>query len=132
VEGHNVRAGQVEAAAEPRQGALVDHRPWGRFHQYTQNETTTVKLIVVEAGKQLSLQRHAHRDELWVVLDDGLEVRIGDEWIAASAGDEFLIPRGTLHRVGAPGSTGGRFLEICFGTFDEADIERIEDAYGRI
>jgi mannose-6-phosphate isomerase len=109
---------------------LVDHRPWGGFRQYTRNQTTTVKLIEVAPGQRLSLQRHTHRDELWVVLDDGLEVRIGDRTVTAARGDEFLIPRGTLHRVAA-GPTGGRFVEVCFGYFDEDDIERLEDAYGR-
>jgi mannose-6-phosphate isomerase len=108
----------------------VDRRPWGWFRQYTENETTTVKLIRVEPQQVLSLQRHANRDELWVVLDDGLEVQIGDEVMTAAAGEEYFIPRGTLHRVGA-GTTSGRFLEVCFGEFDEDDIERLDDVYGR-
>jgi mannose-6-phosphate isomerase len=113
-----------------RAAVTVDERPWGRFRQYTHNEPTTVKLITVEAGHRLSLQRHRSRDELWVVLDDGLEIQIGDDVVTAVAGQEFFIPRGTLHRVGAGRGTG-RFVEICFGDFDEDDIERVEDAYGR-
>jgi mannose-6-phosphate isomerase len=109
---------------------LVDERPWGGFRQYTRNQSTTVKLIEVAPGQRLSLQRHTYRDELWIVLDEGLEVRIGDRTGAASRGDEFLIPRGTLHRVAA-GAAGGRFVEVCFGYFDEDDIERLDDAYGR-
>jgi mannose-6-phosphate isomerase len=109
---------------------VVDERPWGRFRQYTHNRPTTVKLITVEAGQQLSLQRHAHRDELWVVLDAGLTVEVGGEVTEAVEGAEFFIPRGTVHRVGG-GTSGGRFLEIAFGDFDEDDIERLEDRYGR-
>jgi mannose-6-phosphate isomerase len=120
----------VDAVTDRRQDVVLDRRPWGSFRQYTSNDRTTVKLITVDAGQQLSLQRHAARDELWVVLDDGLEVQIGDEVTRAAAGDEFFIPRGTLHRVGA-GATRGRFVEVCFGVFDEADIERVEDSYGR-
>jgi mannose-6-phosphate isomerase len=122
--------GPADLLIDRRDGVLVDHRPWGNFRQYTLNEPTTVKLITVEAGQQLSLQRHRHRDELWVVLDEGLLIRVGDETVRASAGQEFFIPRGTLHRV-ASGPTTGRFVEVCFGLFDEGDIERLDDVYGR-
>jgi mannose-6-phosphate isomerase len=122
-------SGQV-AVSDPREAARNDERPWGRFRQYTHNESTTVKVITVEANGRLSLQRHGNRDELWIVLDDGLEIRVGDDVVVAAAGEEFFIPRGTLHRVCA-GDTAGRFVEICFGTFDEGDIERLEDSYGR-
>lgn len=110
---------------------LVDDRPWGNFRQYTCNEPSTIKIITVEADQQLSLQRHAHRDELWIAMDDGLIVELGERGaVRAAAGDEFWIPRGTLHRVGA-GATTCRFVEICFGDFDESDIERLDDRYGR-
>jgi mannose-6-phosphate isomerase len=117
-------------ADDPRARVVEDRRPWGRFRRYTHGEETTVKLITVEAGQSLSLQRHEHRDELWVVLDPGLRVRIGDEVIDAAVGDEFFIPRGTLHRV-AGGERTARLLEVAFGRFEESDIERLEDRYGR-
>jgi len=116
--------------ADPRPSVVVDHRPWGQFRRYTCDEPSTVKLITVEAGQPLSLQRHANRDELWIVLDEGLVVQVGDEIRSATAGDEFFIPRGVVHRV-TGGDRRGRFVEICFGDFDEDDIERLEDRYGR-
>jgi mannose-6-phosphate isomerase len=119
-----------QPAADPRDRIVEDHRPWGRFRRYTHGEPTTVKLITVEAGQQLSLQRHAHRDELWVMLDPGPLVRIGDDETEAAPGDEFFIPRGTVHRISG-GSQPARFLEVAFGRFDEDDIERLEDRYGR-
>ena len=115
---------------DPRPGVVVDHRPWGNFRQYTLNEPSTVKIITVTAGESLSLQRHEHRDELWVVLDDGLLIEVDGTTTEASAGDEFFVPRGSVHRV-AGGTAGGRFLEVAFGRFDEQDIERLEDRYGR-
>jgi mannose-6-phosphate isomerase len=115
---------------DPRARVVEDHRPWGRFRRYTHGEPTTVKLITVEAEQGLSLQRHEHRDELWVVLDPGLRVRIGDEVIDAEVGDEFFIPRGTVHRASG-GERTVRFLEVAFGRFEESDIERLEDRYGR-
>ena len=55
----------------PRQDPVVitDQRPWGSFERFTLNEPSTVKLIYVRPGDRLSLQRHEHRDELWVALD---------------------------------------------------------------
>jgi mannose-6-phosphate isomerase len=115
---------------DPRAGIVEDERPWGRFRRYTLDEPTTVKLITVEAGQELSLQRHQHRDELWVVLDAGLRVRVGDRTYVAAAGEEYFIPRGTVHRVSG-GDRTARFLEVAYGSFDEDDIERLEDRYGR-
>lgn len=115
---------------DPREDIVEDLRPWGRFRQYAHNQPVTVKIIEVSAGEKLSLQRHELRDELWVALDTGLEIEIGDARVTAEAGQEFLVPRGTVHRVHG-GPAGGRFLEVAFGTFDEDDIERLEDAYGR-
>lgn len=89
-----------------------------------------MKIITVGAGGQLSLQRHAHRDELWIILDPGLEVEVDGHPRPVAVGDQVWIPRGTTHRIA---STAGqaRFVEIAFGAFDERDIERLEDRYGR-
>ena len=114
------------ARSEP----LVDRRPWGRFRQYTANESSTVKIIIVDPDEALSLQRHRARDELWVVLDAGLLIEIDGTVEEARQGQEFFVPRGVTHRVSG-GAKGGRFLEIAFGRFDEGDIERLEDNYGR-
>ncbi len=125
-------AAHTTTAATTRQepGVLVDHRPWGNFRQYTSNEVSTVKLLTVDADQSLSRQRHRERDELWVVLDDGLLVEIDGATVQATAGQEFFIPRGSIHRVSG-GPAGGRFMEIAFGHFDEDDIERLDDQYGR-
>ena len=117
--------------SDPRHEVVVDVRPWGRFERFTLNEPTTVKVITVGAGQRLSLQRHRHRDELWVVLDGPLLVEIGGRTWSAPAGERVWIPRTTTHRVGATPGQGGRFLEIAFGVFDEDDIERLADDYQR-
>jgi mannose-6-phosphate isomerase len=123
--------GVVEVAVDdPRTRVVADERPWGGFRQYTCNEPTTVKVLSIAAGQRLSLQRHTHRDELWIVMDEGLEIQVGTATWTAIRGEEVFIPRGTVHRVGAP-TTAGRIVEVAFGRFDEADIERLEDAYGR-
>lgn len=116
---------------DPRSEILSDRRPWGGFEQYTGNEPSTVKIITVEAGNRLSLQRHADRDELWVVLDSEVVVEVGTSVEKVPPGDKVWIPRGMPHRLENRGALPARVLEIAFGLFDEADIERLEDDYDR-
>ncbi|HVB20088.1 MAG TPA: phosphomannose isomerase type II C-terminal cupin domain [Candidatus Paceibacterota bacterium] len=105
-------------------------RPWGNFERFTLNEKTTVKIITVNDGQAISLQTHEHRDEFWRVLKGSGIIRIGDTEHRAQEGETFFCPRGSEHRV--TGGVGGTaFLEIAFGDFDEGDIHRLEDRYGR-
>jgi mannose-6-phosphate isomerase-like protein (cupin superfamily) len=106
-------------------------RPWGDFERFTLNEKTTVKIITVKAGEAFSLQTHEHRDEFWRVIKGSGVIRIGDKDNDAHEGDSFFSPRGSEHRV-TGGSNGTVFLEIAFGDFDEKDIKRLEDRYGRM
>lgn len=110
----------------------TDVRPWGSFERYSLNQVSTVKIITVLPGQQLSLQRHARRDELWVIVDQGLEVMIGERVERPSVGSEYFIPRHTLHRLSCVGERSARLLEVAFGVFDECDIERLADIYDRI
>lgn len=105
-------------------------RPWGDFERFTLNEKTTVKIIAVRPGEAFSLQTHAHRDEFWRVLSGSGTITIGDTERAAASGDAFFSPRGSKHRVEG-GPNGIALLEIAFGDFDENDITRLEDRYGR-
>jgi mannose-6-phosphate isomerase len=118
---------------------MIDHvpstvemeKPWGRFEQYTHNLLSTVKVITVDSGGSLSLQYHHGRDELWVVLDEGAEIQLGDTVLRPQIGERIFIPRTTVHRLLAAGDRAVRILEISFGEFDEDDIVRLEDVYGR-
>ena len=105
-------------------------RPWGTFERFTQNEPSTVKIITIAPDQALSLQTHAHRDEFWRILTGSAIVTLGNETQEARPGDEFFIPKGILHRAQG-GKEGLQFLEIAFGTFNEADIVRVQDRYGR-
>ncbi len=107
-------------------------KPWGHFEQYTHNLPSTVKIITVEPGGILSRQYHHGRDELWVVLDLGAEVELGDELLRPAPDEELFIPRGTVHRLSCCGEHRVRVLEISFGAFDEDDIVRLDDVYGRV
>lgn len=119
--------------------AMIDHtpptteveKPWGRFKQYTHNMLSTVKVITVLPGGALSLQYHRSRDELCVALDAGAQIELGDVVIHPQAGEKVFIPRTTTHRLSANGPGPVRILEVSFGEFDEDDIVRLEDIYGR-
>ncbi len=109
--------------------ALVE-RPWGSFKQYANNSETTVSLMTVKAGQRLSLQSHTGRAELWIVLDDGAQVRINDQVFQPKAGDELWIPAEARHRLSSLGPEV-RVLEIAFGNWQQADIARFDDDYAR-
>jgi mannose-1-phosphate guanylyltransferase/mannose-1-phosphate guanylyltransferase/mannose-6-phosphate isomerase len=107
-----------------------DIRPWGEFERFTLNEASTVKIITVRESEAFSLQTHEHRDEFWRVIEGSGTITLGEQAHEAKSGDSFYCPRGTKHR--AQGGPGGLvFLEIAFGEFNEADITRLEDKYGR-
>ncbi|HVM58974.1 MAG TPA: phosphomannose isomerase type II C-terminal cupin domain [Candidatus Paceibacterota bacterium] len=105
-------------------------RPWGAFERFTLNEKTTVKIITVNAGEAFSLQTHAHRDEFWRVLSGSGTITVGGEKKEAHASDSFFVKAGDQHRVECA-TEPLTLLEIAFGEFDENDITRLEDRYGR-
>lgn len=107
-----------------------EDRPWGNFERLTLNEKTTVKIVTVRAGESFSLQTHEHRDEFWRVLQGSGVIRIGEKDTQARAGDAFFTPRRRAHRI-TGGPDGLVCLEIAFGDFDESDVKRLEDRYGR-
>ncbi len=116
----------------PAEKPTVDFisRPWGSFKQYAFNEDVTVSLMTVKAGARLSLQSHTARAELWVILDDGCEVQVGEEILHPSAGDEIWIPANTKHRLASRGPDV-RVLEVAFGNWQQADITRYADDFSR-
>jgi len=104
-----------------------EERPWGNFERFTLNEPSTVKMITVLANEEFSLQYHKNRVEFWKILTDGGTIMIGESIFDGKKGDEYTIDHNVLHRVKGPCV----FLEIATGTFDEADIIRVEDDYNR-
>src|SRR5512133_802676 len=107
-----------------------EERPWGNFERFTLNEKTTVKIITVNAGEAISLQTHEHRDEFWRVIRGSGIVHINGKDTEVHEGDTVFGKRGDEHRI-TGGPDGAVFLEIAFGDFDEGDIKRLEDRYGR-
>ncbi len=106
-------------------------RPWGNFRQFTNNSSSTVKIINVKPKEVLSLQSHNHRAEFWYIIKGSGTVQIGENMIEVIAGDEFEILVGEKHRLGG-GENGIQVLEIAIGDFNEEDIVRYEDKYKRV
>jgi mannose-6-phosphate isomerase len=106
-------------------------RPWGAFRQYAHNQEVTVSLMTVMPGQRLSLQSHTGRAELWVVLDDGAVVQVGEEERPYRAGEEVWIPAGGKHRLSCQGTRPVRVLEVAFGNWQQEDITRYADDYQR-
>lgn len=111
-----------------------ERRPWGFFTTVMSLGRVTVKYIVVDPNQSLSLQYHSNRDEFWV-WTDGVQPRItvGDLTFWMEAETVYTIPRGVQHRIENPHGSGTlTILEVAKGRFDEEDIVRIQDNYGRV
>jgi len=108
-----------------------EERPWGLFRRFTNNTPSTVKIITVKPNEELSLQSHNKREEFWRVIDGDGIFEIGDKKYIVEKGIEQYIPIKTKHQMKA-GMTGMEVLEISFGDFDENDIVRYHDKYGRV
>ncbi|HET8594156.1 MAG TPA: phosphomannose isomerase type II C-terminal cupin domain [Intrasporangium sp.] len=115
----------------PADDIFVAERPWGTFQQFVSNEQVTVKIITVQPGHRLSLQKHDHRGEMWQVLDVPIDITVDERHWVAQPGETVWVPCGSLHRMGNSADRPGRLLEVAFGHFDESDIERLEDDYAR-
>ena len=114
----------------------IFHRPWGSYENLKTDKNWHIKIIDVLKGKRLSLQSHKLRDELWVVLK-GQGVALIEDLQSQKiinhklkVGDKIFIPRGAKHRLSAVSAL--KIAEISFGKFDENDIIRYEDDFGRI
>lgn len=107
-----------------------EKRPWGKFERFTLNEPTTVKLVYVDGDKRLSLQYHKNRTEFWRVIRGPVNVQVGNDTKTLQTGDSVTIPKGAMHRLAGAGSDA-IVLEIAYGNFDESDIIRVDDDYGR-
>jgi mannose-1-phosphate guanylyltransferase/mannose-6-phosphate isomerase len=108
------------------------HRPWGWYDSIDEGERFKVKRIQVKPGASLSLQKHQHRAEHWVVVKGAAEVICGDKTITLTENQSTYIPLGEVHRLSNPGSIPLEIIEVQSGSYlGEDDIVRFEDTYGR-
>ncbi|MGV0961466.1 MAG: mannose-1-phosphate guanylyltransferase/mannose-6-phosphate isomerase [Limnohabitans sp.] len=108
------------------------HRPWGWYDSIDEGDRFKVKRILVTPGASLSLQKHHHRAEHWVVVKGTAEVTVGDQVITLSENQSTYIPLGQAHRLANPGKVPLEIIEVQSGSYlGEDDIVRLEDTYGR-
>lgn len=105
-------------------------RPWGQFRQLTHNSLSTVKVHRIKPNQENSWQSHTKRSEFWHIIEGGGIIRVGDKEYKVAPGDEYGAPVGAKHRWIA-GPEGMVLIEVATGDFDEEDITRYEDDYGR-
>jgi mannose-1-phosphate guanylyltransferase/mannose-6-phosphate isomerase len=128
---------EVVAALEQRHASqAVLHRkvvrPWGWYDSVDAGERFQVKRIGVKPGASLSLQKHHHRAEHWVVVRGTAEVTRGSETFLLSENQSTYIPIGEVHRLHNPGKMELEMIEVQSGAYlGEDDIVRLEDSYGR-
>lgn len=106
-------------------------KPWGERLEFARNKECTVVIIIVKKGELLSLQTHKNREEFWYVVGGSGNVIIGETTHTAKVGDTFTVKVGEKHRIKANENEELKILEISQGLYDENDIERLEDKYGR-
>ncbi len=108
------------------------HRPWGWYDSIDEAERFKVKRIQVKPGASLSLQKHHHRAEHWIVVKGTAEVTCGDKVTLLGENQSTYIPLGEVHRLSNPGSIPLEIIEVQSGSYlGEDDIVRFEDSYGR-
>jgi mannose-1-phosphate guanylyltransferase / mannose-6-phosphate isomerase len=108
------------------------HRPWGYYDSIDAGERFQVKRIVVQQGGTLSLQKHHHRAEHWVVVRGTAEVTTGTEVKAVHENESIYIPIGAVHRLANRGKIPLELIEVQTGSYlGEDDIIRIDDVYNR-
>ena len=108
------------------------HRPWGWYDSIDSGARFQVKRIMVKPGASLSLQKHHHRAEHWIVVSGTAEVTNGDKVILLTENQSTYIPLGEVHRLANPGKVPLEIIEVQSGSYlGEDDIVRFEDTYGR-
>lgn len=112
---------------------MITERPWGYFAVLEDAQTHKVKRIVVYEGQRLSLQSHEKRDEMWYIISGTALVTNGDHNQLLGPGSIIKINRGAKHRIKNAGQDHVVFIEVQTGDyFDEDDITRYSDDYGRL
>jgi len=108
------------------------HRPWGWYDSIDESERFKVKRILVKPKASLSLQKHYHRAEHWIVVKGTAEITCGEKVVVLTENQSTYIPLGEVHRLANPGTIPLEIIEVQSGSYlGEDDIVRFEDRYGR-
>ena len=134
-------AGKVKALVEElkrrNRREVIEHRrvyrPWGYYQSVDEGTRYQVKRILVRPGGRLSLQKHFHRAEHWIVVKGTAEVTRDDEVIQVHENESIYLPIGCMHRLSNPGKIDLELIEVQTGSYlGEDDILRFEDIYNRV
>jgi mannose-1-phosphate guanylyltransferase/mannose-6-phosphate isomerase len=113
-------------------GHRRSHRPWGTVDSVVEGARYAVKHITVDCGGVLSLQKHMHRSEHWVVVSGTATITIGEETRLVTENESVYVPLGVVHRISNEGMVPLELIEVRTGSYiHEDDIQRIEDIYAR-
>jgi mannose-1-phosphate guanylyltransferase/mannose-6-phosphate isomerase len=138
--GHRDQAQQVKAIVERLSSQKREehqlhrkvHRPWGWYDSIDEADRFKVKRIMVKPGASLSLQKHHHRAEHWIVVQGTAEITCGDKVMVLSENESTYIPLGEIHRLANPGKIPLEIIEVQSGSYlGEDDIVRLQDNYQR-
>jgi mannose-1-phosphate guanylyltransferase/mannose-6-phosphate isomerase len=111
---------------------LKVHRPWGSYQSVDMGERHQVKRIIVKPGGRLSLQKHHHRSEHWIVVRGAARVTVNEDVKIVHENESIYIPIGAVHRLENPGKILLELIEVQTGSYlGEDDIIRLEDDYRR-
>jgi mannose-1-phosphate guanylyltransferase/mannose-6-phosphate isomerase len=121
------------AAPEVTESHIKVHRPWGSYQSVDNGDRHQVKRIIVKPGGRLSLQKHHHRSEHWIVVRGAARVTVNETVKTVHENESIYIPIGAVHRLENPGKISLELIEVQTGSyFGEDDIIRIEDDYQRV
>lgn len=110
----------------------ASYRPWGKICDIDSGPHFQVRKIIVRPGEGLSVQRHLHRAEHWVVVSGTAKVNVDDKEFFLSENQSTFIPAGSVHTLENPGKIDLEMIEVRSGRYlEEDDIERLHDRYGR-
>jgi mannose-1-phosphate guanylyltransferase / mannose-6-phosphate isomerase len=119
-------------APEVTESHIKVHRPWGSYQSVDNGDRHQVKRIIVRPGGRLSLQKHHHRSEHWIVVRGTAQVTVNELVKTVHENESIYIPIGAVHRLENPGKIQLELIEVQTGSyFGEDDIVRIEDDYQR-
>ena len=135
--GESQKVKEVYKILEKRKDSRIEvhrtaYRPWGSYTVLEENDRFKIKRLTVLPKKRLSLQRHYHRSEHWVVVKGIAKATVGDKEIILKPGESVFIPAYTIHRLENPGVIPLEIIEVQIGEYlEEDDIERFQDDFGR-
>jgi mannose-6-phosphate isomerase len=111
----------------------IYERPWGSYQTLRMADNHQVKVLIINPGGRLSLQKHFHRSEHWVVVVGEPTLTVNDQVKVYRPNDSVYIPKEAVHRIENLGKIPCQIIEVQVGDYlGEDDIVRLEDVYGRI